>query len=334
MFHRSLAGLCRSELPLPHALASLQDDLTSGKLRHECADMAAEIESGVPFEDAYARRSERFPPTYRALVEAGLASGDLPGVLDEIARDAGLRSRVRDQLRRRLELPLIAAVVVFVIGALLTLTIAPVVPTSPPLINGRVEHIAAPPTGLFVVTSVGLLALFALVLGGVTLLRKPLDPGSGPRGWRYRLPLFGRLHGHAAKAGFATTLALLLRRELPLPRALALCAASSDGSEIQAQVNRMAAAAEDGASLAESIRAGDLIPPSLLWFVESAGSPAASARALDDIAAIYRQRLQRATDRATTFALPAVELIIGLVVLTFAMAYVLPAYDLFGLFRL
>jgi len=146
MFHRSLAGLCRADLPLPEALRNLVHDVDSGQLKNECATMATEIEAGVPFEQAYGQRAERFPPIYRALVEAGIKSGDLPGVLDEIATDASLRARVRDQLRRRLEMPLLAAIVVFVIGAALTLLLTPVVPELPSLISGRPERLAGPPT--------------------------------------------------------------------------------------------------------------------------------------------------------------------------------------------
>ena len=65
---------------------------------------------------------------------------------------------------------------------------------------------------------------------GVALLRKPLDPGAGPSGIRFKLPLIGRLRSLAAKAGFASTMALLLRRQVPLPRALELCAAGMSGA--------------------------------------------------------------------------------------------------------
>ncbi|MFK7740525.1 MAG: type II secretion system F family protein [Planctomycetota bacterium] len=331
-FHRSLATLCRSDLPMPAALHSLQEELSSSPLREDCATMATEIESGTPFEEAYARRADHFPPIYRALVDAGLRSGDLAGVLDEIAVDASLRARVRDQLRRRLERPMFAALIVFAIGAAMTLLLSPVLNSALPLLPGREARTS--PTLMLVLSGLGLLTLLALVVIGYAALRKPIEPAAGPRGIRYQLPLIGRLRSYAAKAGFASTMALLLRRQLPLPQALDLCAATCDGTEVQAQVRRMAQHAHAGAGLAESLRQGNLIPPSLLWFAEAAGSDAASVRALDDIAGIYRQRLTRATDRVAVFALPIIELLIGLVVLAFAMAYVLPAYNVFGIIGL
>lgn len=332
MFHRSLAGLCRANMPLPQALQNLQGDLSDGKLRDECSDMAREIESGLPFEQAYGRRARRFPPVYRALVEAGLKTGDLPAVLDEIAVDASLRARVRDQLRRRLEMPLLASFVVFVIGAVMTMTLAPTVTET--IVPGQSQVLGMSATNLFVLTGVGLFGLLAMIVMGIAMLRKPIDPAAGPSGWRYKVPFLGRLRSYAARAGFAGTMALLLKRQLPLPQALELCAASCDGDEVRVQVQRMAEQARNGAGLAESIRAGELIPESLLWFAESAGNDAAAVRALEDVGRVYRQRLQRATDRVAAFALPAVELMIGLVVLAFALAYVLPGYNIFGILGL
>lgn len=331
-FHRSLAGLCRANMPLPQALQNLQGDLSAGALREECADMAREIESGMPFEQSYGRRARRFPPVYRALVEAGMKTGDLPAVLDEISVDASLRARVRDQLRRRLEMPLLASLIVFVIGAVMTLTLSPMLTES--VMPGDTKVLGMSATTLFVLTGTGLLLILATLVFGAAFLRRPLAPSDGPNGWRYRLPLLGRLRSYAARAGFASTMALLLRRQLPLAQALELCAASVDGNEVRHQVQRMAEQARGGAGLAESIRAGDMIPESLLWFAESAGSDAAAVRALEDIARVYRQRLQRATDRVAAFALPLVELVIGFVVLAFALAYVLPGYNIFRILGL
>ena len=46
--------------------------------------------------------------------------------------------------------------------------------------------------------------------------------------------------------------------------------------------------------------------------------------ALDDVARIYHQRLERSVDRLCTFATSVAELMLGLVVLGFALTYMLP----------
>ncbi len=330
MLHANLAEFCAAGRPVAGALTALQHDLERSAFRDDCAALARDLEQGVPFAEAYARRGTSFPPVYRALVEAGVESGDVAGVLRDISVDASLRARVRDGLRRKLEYPLVVAAVVLAVGIAIALAVPRTldqVSVQFDLWLGNVVSGDASRGWSFGWSAVGVLVVLPLIGLIFAALRKPLDPGSGPRGVRYRVPFVGRMRGYAAKAGFASTMALLLRRGLPLPRALELCAAGAESDEVRRQIERMVAQAERGENLSGSLRAGELLPPHLLWFVEAAGSSEVSVRALEDIASVYRSRLQRATDRVAAYAVPAVEVAVGLVVLLFALDYVKPAYE-------
>ena len=92
LFHRTLAEMCRSELPLPRALRMIEADLETSPLKNAVRAMADDVESGTSVADAYAAHATRFPPLYRALVEAGAEAGDLPGVLSGTALSAALSS--------------------------------------------------------------------------------------------------------------------------------------------------------------------------------------------------------------------------------------------------
>lgn len=328
LFHRGLADLCRANVPLPRALRILHVDLEHGALAREAAAMADEIEQGTPLAEAYGRRERLFSPVYRALVESGVASGGaLPEVLDEIAIHASQRARLVDRMRRALAYPLVAAGFVVVIGTMLTLFVNPL------------DH-SVTSQGLGVDAEqrfdwsawAGLGAVLLFVAGSLAFafLRRPLDEGASPRGVGFRLPLLGRMRLYAAKGGFAATLALLLRRRTPLPKALHVTAHATEDPRIRALVERMAREAEAGGSLAESIGRGGLISPSLAWFLESTTSERGAADALEDIASIYRQRLERAADRVAVLAAPIAQVLIGIVVLGFALSYMSSAFRLSG----
>jgi len=301
VFHRTLAELCRAEMPLPRALRMLAQDVDNAELGRAACAMADEIEAGATLEDALGRHYENFPELYRVLVSAGVEVGDLPGVLEEIARHAGTRAGITDRLKKALTYPLTAAC--FVIAA-------------------------GPPAPLTALAVAAVVLLGVLVVASVAWLRKPVD--WQPRDVWFRLPVIGRLRLYAAKAGFASTLALLLRRELPLPRALWLTAAASDDKRIARQVSAMAERAEEGGGLAESLGGGELLPPSLLWLIETAEAGPDAARALEDVAAIYHRRLERAVDRTCAFLTPCFELAVGLVVLLFTLAYMFPGIYFMG----
>lgn len=137
----------------------------------------------------------------------------------------------------------------------------------------------------------------------------------------------------AVKASFSATLALLLRRRLPLPKALRLTAAATDDAAVRSRVERMAQRAEDGMGLGEALDAGAIISPSLSWLLESSASQNGAADALDDISAIYRQRLERTAERVAVLAAPIAQLLIGLVVLGFALSYMTVAFHMSNVWK-
>ncbi len=328
LFHRTLAQLCRADVPLPRALRMLHGDLSKGSLRQEVLNMAAEIEEGVPLVVAYHARSHLFPDLYRALIEAGIASSDLPGVLEEIATHAAAEAEIKRRIGASLRYPLYVLIVVAALGVGLGLFLPPIMHDVLTIdgSNFKVTKTLTLTTYLDLMPWIGLgiLGLVCMTMLGFAVLRRPLD-GSGPNTVLFRLPVFGRLRAYAAKASFASTLALLARRKLPLPRMLSLAAAATDNKTTRTHIHEMYLHAEAGETMAESIRAGNLIAPGLLFLLKTAETCGTASVALAEVARIYRQRLERATDRLCTLIRPAAEILLGIVVMLFALAYVFPA---------
>ncbi len=306
LFHRSLAELCRSEVPLGRAFRVIEEDVGRGRLRAAARGLAEDVERGAPLAEAYRKRAADFPPLYAALVEAGVSSGDLPGALEEVARHAAFRADVRARVRQALFYPLVTAAFVVGIGAVLLFRLGPA------------EHL-------------GRLDELAVLFGGdpraLERSRLVLMAGLGIAGalaaslfvWRVLLrPAVGR---HADHASLATTMAACLRRGLPLGPALDLASGAADDPELRGRVEEMARAAREGLGLSASLERTGVYPPSLIWLVTSAegGGGGIVAAALDDIARIYREKLEAATERLTTLVGPTAEIILGLMVLGMAL---------------
>jgi general secretion pathway protein F len=334
LFHRTLAEMCRSELPLPRALRVVEADLESSPLRDAVRALADDVESGTPVAEAYAAQAKRFPPLYRALVEAGAAAGDLPGVLEEIADHAAERGEIAARLRKALAYPMMAAGFLVVIGTALLVFVAPVfveisagIATSSPLPppDGAL-YLRAPWLALEVWT--GIIVVAGIVAGVFMWLRNPMDGAASGGAARYRVPVLGRLRYDADVAALASTLALLVRRRVPLPRALDLAAEVTESGPLRRVALAAADAAHEGRGLAGSAREAGLFAPSLLWIVEAAEKRGEAAGALDDVARIYRQRLARAVDRASVVITPVAELVVGIAVLLLTYSFLAPIMDM------
>ncbi len=333
LFHRTLADLCRAEVPLGRAFRIMEGDLRRGRLREAAAAMAADVEAGTPLAEAYRKRGDDFPALYGALVEAGAAAGDLPGTLEEIARIASVKAEATARIRRILAYPLLVAVFGAGVFWFLYVFVIPPFAAIFAQITDRSGNVLALPGITRLVFALPAmipltLGIVAAVVLAISYLRDPVEGMRAPVGIWMRLPLLGPLRVNAALATMAATLAALLRRGLPLDRALDLVAAAADGPLVRNAATAMARGAREGSSLTDAARESGLLPPSMVWMLGTAEKQGYSERALDEIAGICRDRVTREMDTYTTILGPLMELVLGLFVGTVVLAIFYPIFRL------
>ena len=316
LLHTSLASLTRGGMPLHKALGLAAADLSRSPLADVAKSMADEVEHGTPFEATYAADGRPFPPLYVALVAAGVKSGDLAAALSEIAAHAKTEGDAARRIRVALVQPVVTAACALMVG------VGAVAFASPRLL-GLSEMASVSDATPIALGALGVLAAFLATVLFLAWRRSPLSsPHRGSRGMA--LPGVGPLRASAAEAGFASTLSLLLRRETPLHEALAIAGRSCADPGLGSRVAKAAARVEGGEGLAHALGAEGAFDPSVLWLVESAQGSAGVSQAIDDLASLLRRRFERGLDRFTAWLRPAAEVVVGVVVLAFAYAYVIP----------
>ena len=315
LFHRTLAELCRSRIPLPTAFRVLEADLEGGRLKEAVGAMAESVEQGTPLVEAYAARRDVFPPTYRALVEAGTASGDLAGTLDEIALHAARRADAESRVKRALAYPLLSGLLILGVGAV-------AIALAVPRLWGFAESVSGRTAAPVAFGALGVLAFLVLAGTWWTLKRSPHQGA-----WTYALPVLGPIRLDALRSTVSATLSMLLRRELSLPAALGLAADTADHPVWRARLADARQRTEEGSTLSEALESAGLFESSRLWLVRSAEANGDAAGALHDVARLYRRRLDRRLDRFTLLVRPAAELTLGVVVFCFAFSFLVPLFD-------
>ena len=313
--HRALAEHVRRDQPLAKALAIVSDEFEDRRLRRAVVRIREALEAGSPAGEAWAQGAPCVPALYGALIEAASGSGDVANALDQIAEHAARSSTVNERLRQALFGPVVTALACLGFGILTALMAGPSLMALTDVINGSSPlPIAAIGVGILVLLVVG-----AIVL---TRMRSPMAKG------RFGVPVIGPLRLQAVRADIASTLALLLRRGVALPTAAAFTAETTPPGRAHDGVVRMQARASEGASVREALDASGLYEGSTLWLVEAADGSADIVEALDDVADVYRRRMERGIDRMGVVARPVAEVVIGVAVFFFAFSYIGPVLDL------
>ena len=114
------------------------------------------------------------------------------------------------------------------------------------------------------------------------------------------------------------------RRRVPLADALDLAAEATEDRALSARVREMAGSARAGEGLSDTLKSGGILEPSLLWLVSAAEGTEGIGEALEDVARLYEQRLDRGLERFAVLVRPAAELLIGVVVFAFAYSFLVP----------
>lgn len=125
-FSRLTGLLLELNVPLPQALRAVAGGLREGDLRVAARALAEQVESGVPFSDAMARRRE-FPATFKPLVRWGEQTPALADAFRGTAEMCEGRLRFQGMFADAILLPVMLVVVVFFVGVFIASLMLPMI---------------------------------------------------------------------------------------------------------------------------------------------------------------------------------------------------------------
>lgn len=307
-----IAALARAGLPLECGLLGFGAEVP-GRLGTLATTLGQRLQQGQSLPEALAAEGNALPPTYRAVVEAGLRSGRLPAALEDLAGYARGFAELRRVIAQALLYPLI--VLLFAYGlflAFLTLLL-------PRLLDAFATFRIPVPglahamrrlgqTALYwgPIVPLGLLALVGLWVW--TGRAGALRIGAGLR-W---VPGLGPLLADWRASNFAGWLALLLGHGVPLPEAAELAGEASGDPALKDAAGRLAQATRRGEPAGQALRAAsDPLPPLLGWLVVAGQDQGTLAPTLRQAAELYRRRALRRAETLRTLLPTFLLLLIG-----------------------
>lgn len=301
--NHQLAAMLRSGIPLEGALKQLCAGMKTGALRAELQALEADLAAGTPLKEALARR--QLPEFYQRMVELGVRSNDLPGVLTMLADHYHRGHVLWTRLKGLMIYPLLVILVSLGLTLLLSGTFSKFVEV---VILSTKDYGSDFPGSNFnpflVVAGLWLppvvMAILAvLVIGALSI------PGWRSR-LRWRLPGFHE----ASLAQLASAITLMLRNGTTLAESLALAEGLEAATPAAGALAQWRKQVESGHGKPSQWPAATKpIPPLFLWLVQTGGeNPTAG---FQKAAEIYQARASYRIEMALYGALPISILLLG-----------------------
>lgn len=296
ILNEEIAAMARAGLPIDKGLATLADEIGSGRLGRVTARIAEDLREGRTLPEALRRQGSTMPDYYAALMAAGMRSGRL----GEILATLSLYTRTLLDLRAIVLSALFYPTLVFVISVgLLAVLLFFVVPQFErifmdfrmklPWVTQLVIDLSRYPFQVFVLPP---LILLVLVLLTRWFLRRT---AYGRQMWGtiiYRIPLFGTLIRAARLAAFTDLLGVLVDHDVPLHEAFRLAGEASADPLVSAGARQVGQHLGEGEPLGRALSQATMVPQFVAWMIGLGERRGTLAATLHQVSQMYRRQVE------------------------------------------
>lgn len=341
-FNEQLALLANAGLPVEAGLRLIADDIGRGRLANTARAIADEMQNGQSLAEAVEAHRKQFPPLYGRLIDAGIRSGNLGGLLLNMGRHLALVNQLRAKLWATLTYPAVLLIGYLVVFGYISVGVMPLLDITASVRRMKFNPFSV--TDQYIYPSP--LAQFVILVGGalktpevqlsIIIAIAALILGLGfVRATKHRLwiserillgiPLIGYILKNNLIARWCDALSLAINAGLDLPAAIDIATDAVSSPACREDGTKMKDAVALGRPIGEGFK-GCLLPAAVPMAMDIAQSRGNMAETLATFATSHQQRAQQ-----RLAALPAI--ILPIVYLVMATLFVLLALAMFSAVR-
>ncbi|HEU0204679.1 MAG TPA: type II secretion system F family protein [Burkholderiaceae bacterium] len=331
LFCRQMATLLKSGVPLLRSLASLEESATNVHLARVLASLQRQLESGRELSAAMKSHAAVFSDYVVSTIRVGEVTGRLPEAFNGLYSQLSFERENREAVATALRYP--AFVLVTAIAALAAANLF-VIPAFAGVYRGL--HAELPlltrvliATSQFFVNAWPVLLVLSVGAAGaaVAWVREP----AGRRFWdglKLRLPVVGALVRKAALARFTKSFGLAIEAGVPVVDALQVAVGTTGNVVMGSRIATMVQAAERGEKLARAAQATGVFTPMVMQMIAVGEETGALGDMMDEVAEHYQREVDYAIKSLGAKLEPILIVVLGAMILVFALGIFLPMWDL------
>ena len=331
LFCRQLATLLKAGVPLLRSLRGLEESATNRRFAQVLANLQQQLESGRELSASMKQQPDVFNNYMVSTVKVGEVTGRLSEAFQGLYSQLSFERENREAVTTALRYP--AFVLATAAAALVAVNIF-VIPAFANVYRSFKADL--PPITLLLISvsnffiHYGWLLFGLLVVGAVGFVAWLRTPG-GVRFWHtflLKLPIIGVLIHKATLARFTKSFGLALKAGVPIVDALNVAVETSGNVVIGEKIAAMGPAAARGESLARAARGTGVFTPTVLQMFAVGEETGALDEMMAEIAEHFQHEVDYAIKSLGAQIEPIMIIVLGALILVFALGVFLPMWDL------
>jgi len=331
LFTRSLATMVNSGLPLLQGIDIMIEQTENMNFKAVLTQVGQDIEAGLTFSDALKKHPRVFSELYSSMVRAGEASGNLDGILVQLAEYLEASQKLKREIRSAMTYPVIALVIVVLIAGGLLIFI---VPKFQDIFTGLGQVLPAPTRMLMAISNVlrsYILVVIGLAIAFFVALRYYISTPMGRLQFdtiTLKLPVFGPLFRKVAVSRFARTMSTLTRSGVPVLSALEIVERTIGNEVLARAVNGSQASIKAGATISDPLARSGVFPLMVTRMIDVGERTGSLDELLTKISEFYDQQVEATISSLTAMIEPLLILFLGVIVGGMVLALFMPIFQL------
>lgn len=331
LFCRQMATLLKAGVPLLRSLKGLEESTEKRRFAEVLGAVQQELESGKELSLSMKRQGHVFSNYMVNMVRVGELTGRLAEVFSGLATQLNFERENRERVTQALRYPIF--VLATALAALVAVNIF-VIPAFAKVYRGLKAELPAITQLLVGISDFAVEywpALLALGVFGAGAAWSFARTNAGRRvrdRLVLRIPIVGSLVHRASLARFTKSFGLALEAGIPVVDALTAALETADNAVIAERIAAMRVSAERGESLARSARATGVFTPTILQMIAVGEETGALGEMMNEVADHYQKEVDYAIKGLAAQLEPILILVLGGIILVFALGVFLPLWDL------
>ena len=332
-FTRQLAVFMKAGVPIMEALEVIVEETQNKMMKNTLEEMVERLRAGDTFATAASTHPEAFPNFYVGILESAELTGNLDGVLNQLADYMDRDAKAKGKVTAALIYPAVVAAMSVVTVIVLAVFVMPRFETFFSSLHAKlplVTRMLLDTTSFIGKYWYAELAFVIILVGGFIAMRRSEGGKAKLDALMLNLPVIGDLTETAIVERVCRVLASMLRAGVDLPKSMAVTAESANNAVYRKALEGVREAMMQGQGLAEPIALTGLFPAAARQMFRVGEETGTLDQQLEVAAAYYNRELETKLERATALFEPAIIIFMGVVVGFVAVALISAMYGIYN----